>query len=1303
VTLASEGAPSSDTDVSSEPDSYSDATSAGDSENSSTTEEDATQQESASAATGTGADASASADTANTATDTTATNATEASPTDSAGLAPLTLETDGDIAPAATTESFSFQVKTTVAYQSFSIPTSGLLNGTPPLNTLLPPTDFSKSYNWNIDWGDDTSETKMGTSGIALPNAAGIPHTYASAGTHTITITPADAEPEAWLGAFGFYNNTTAGTANVVANKMKVTAVLSGFTPLMTRTQAQIDGINATTPPTYEWAYTFYNCKALTTTGPGFSLGWDDVVALGDYFGAGLFYSNDSVNTSINDITMDDAFTLPQGNALKTIGNSFAREMFFSCRGGFTMGKAFNFPQSENLTTIGDSFAYRMFTWCDGPAFTMNDVFTFPQSDLLETIGNGFASEMFRRPEAAVYSDAITMGAAFNLPQSKSLTRIGNNFCHQMFSDQPGAALTMNDIFTFPQSNVLETIGTDFGRQMFSPCAGPAFTMGAAFTFPQSEKLTAVGSGFGQQMFYNDDGDAFTMNDVFAFPPALTEVGANFGNAMLSQCNGPAFTMNETFTLPQTLTKIGNSFASGMFSYCTAPAFTMNEVFNLPQNATTIGDSFASGLFGHCSAPSFTMNEVFNLPQGENLEKVGNNFAQDLFSTCSTPAFTMNEVFTLPQGENLKEVGTYFGYRMFQSCSGTAFTMNDAFALPQSAALTAIGTNFAQSMFGGCAGSAFQVNDVFVFRTASSTGAYTSTFAGVIEPQKRTATSIIGSVSEPGAAVGTFTGATGFLDRAFLATNWGGDGLTSNATVTFHNSGFAAVSFPQGSDPWTSMEVPAAQGYAVPLPGVEFPANYAISSWFTDPECTQPWNLMSTVSAATLDLYPKVYALTTDHASLYDFGSLREDAARPSAHAFTVANTGMGTLTNVKATLVGADVDAFEIASPAVGTGGSALLGTGGIISSGSTGNTAAVNVMPAEDLLPRSEPYSAVLVVEASRGISLSFSLSLTVYPADRTVPDQTVSLIQHAGDDRFDTAVRASQKAYPDPTAVDSVIVSFSHNFPDALAASYLAGVVDAPILLTTATALHTTTLAELYRLSPTTIYITGGEVAIEEGVEQALRGLSFKPAVKRLGGDTRIQTAVALADEATSRGEAPRSAFVVCAGNYPDALSVGSLAASLHIPVLLTEQDALSEEAGSFLEDNAIKDVIIVGGSSVVSNSVVAGLHGLASKPSVSRWFGTDRYATAKDVVDEATARWNLAPSSIGIASGEDFPDALVGGAAMGNRGGLLVISPSKTLSDAAQSVIAANRTTLQEVELFGGNAVIDLSEPVLALFP
>jgi uncharacterized repeat protein (TIGR02543 family) len=310
-------------------------------------------------------------------------------------------------------------------------------------------------------------------------------------------------------------------------------------------------------------------------------------------------------------------------------------------------------------------------------------------------------------------------------------------------------------------------------------------------------------------------------------------------------------------------------------------------------------------------------------------------------------------------------------------------------------------------------------------------------------------------------------------------------------------------------------------------------------------------------------------------------------------------------------------------------------------------------------------------------------------------------VSITQHAGANRFETATKASQKAYPDPSAVDAVILSFADNFTDALAAAYLSGVVDAPILLSSTAALHPTTVAELNRLAPKTIYITGSTAVIGQGVEQTLAGLSFKPVIKRLGGTTRIQTAVDIATEAKTIEGTPRVAFVVYAGNYPDALSVGSLSAGLHIPILLTEKDTLSQEVRKFLEDNAVGDIIVIGGTPVVSDAVITQLKGLSSKPTVSRWSGTDRYATAKDVIDKATVKWGLRPTVIGIASGDNFPDALVGGASIGNKGGVLVISSPDKLSAATQTLITAHRDRLVDIEIFGSTAAIRVKEKVQTL--
>jgi uncharacterized repeat protein (TIGR02543 family) len=309
--------------------------------------------------------------------------------------------------------------------------------------------------------------------------------------------------------------------------------------------------------------------------------------------------------------------------------------------------------------------------------------------------------------------------------------------------------------------------------------------------------------------------------------------------------------------------------------------------------------------------------------------------------------------------------------------------------------------------------------------------------------------------------------------------------------------------------------------------------------------------------------------------------------------------------------------------------------------------------------------------------------------------------AVTQYEGGDRQDTAARASAKAYPDPSRVDSVILAYSYDFPDALAASYLAGALGAPILLCDTNKIPAGTVAELNRLRPATIYIVGGIGVISEGVESALISQSLAPAVIRLGGAGREETAYRIASEAKSRGTAPVTAFVVDAGNFPDALSAGSLSAGQGVPILLTATGTLDGWTRQFLEESGIADIIVVGGTGSVSEEVAAQLGALPSGPTVTRWAGPDRYATSKAVLDGAIAKWGLNPTLVGLASGADFPDALVGGAAVGSRGGLLAITDPDALSVAATETISTYKDSLADVEIFGGPGTIRVADEVQKL--
>jgi hypothetical protein len=426
-------------------------------------------------------------------------------------------------------EFFTFAVRTTGSNESFAIPTSSSLNMV----------STAKSYDWTINWGDNNTEIKTGSSSS---DSDGISHTYATAGDHQITITP-NGSINAWLGAFGFASSGGSG-ANIQTNRDKVISVDSEITPLMTRTQAQIDG---NTAPIYEWQYTFYYCQ-----NPAFKMGnnfkfsteWNAITTVGEFFAAYMFYYCNGAA-----FTMNAAFNMPQG--ITTVGDYFAENMFGYCNGNaFTMGAAFNMPQG--ITIAGDHFAYQMFYYCNGDAFTMGAAFNMPQS--ITTVGNSFARSMFNICSGANF----TMNTGFNLPPGITTDpmSVNTNFCQSMFAGCGGAAFTMNNTFNMPQGITLA--GGYFAQNMFAGCLGAAFKMGNAFNLPQD--ITMADAYFCQFMFADCAGASFTMNAGFNLPQGVTAVSSDFASSMFINCKGTGFVVNSTIKFPTIATQGANTF-----------------------------------------------------------------------------------------------------------------------------------------------------------------------------------------------------------------------------------------------------------------------------------------------------------------------------------------------------------------------------------------------------------------------------------------------------------------------------------------------------------------------------------------------------------------------------------------------------------------------------------------------------------------------------------------------------------------------------------------------------------------------
>jgi putative cell wall-binding protein len=266
--------------------------------------------------------------------------------------------------------------------------------------------------------------------------------------------------------------------------------------------------------------------------------------------------------------------------------------------------------------------------------------------------------------------------------------------------------------------------------------------------------------------------------------------------------------------------------------------------------------------------------------------------------------------------------------------------------------------------------------------------------------------------------------------------------------------------------------------------------------------------------------------------------------------------------------------------------------------------------------------------------------------------------------GPDRYATAVEISKAYYPDGPVNGwngnnwtsyTVVLCTGQNFPDALAATPWAAQMGAPLLLTRGTSIPQVVLDEIDRLKPWRVVIVGGTGVVSQGVEAALA--AKVKTVERVAGADRYETSVKIAhkyiNELGFHGIAWDGGVVIARGDtFPDALAIGPAAAGMHRPIFLTRPTQFSPYVSNWLWQRQINEVIIVGGTTAVGESVKADLDKVldawSSPPSV-RWYGSNRYSTAAQIARNGYYRRALDFDVIGIATGENFPDALGGGAA------------------------------------------------------
>ncbi|MEZ0106246.1 putative cell wall-binding protein [Catenulispora sp. EB89] len=159
---------------------------------------------------------------------------------------------------------------------------------------------------------------------------------------------------------------------------------------------------------------------------------------------------------------------------------------------------------------------------------------------------------------------------------------------------------------------------------------------------------------------------------------------------------------------------------------------------------------------------------------------------------------------------------------------------------------------------------------------------------------------------------------------------------------------------------------------------------------------------------------------------------------------------------------------------------------------------------------------------------------------------------------------------------------------------------------------------------------------------------------PTADRVAGADRFGTAINASRLQFADHSAP-VAVLSRSDTYADALAGSALAAEKHGPLLLTPTDSLDASTAAELHRALAPGatVYLLGGPKALSPAVEQALHnqGFTTK----RLQGPDRYQTSVAIAEEITPD----PSTILLATGNNYPDALAAGATAGARTGAVVL--------------------------------------------
>ncbi len=319
---------------------------------------------------------------------------------------------------------------------------------------------------------------------------------------------------------------------------------------------------------------------------------------------------------------------------------------------------------------------------------------------------------------------------------------------------------------------------------------------------------------------------------------------------------------------------------------------------------------------------------------------------------------------------------------------------------------------------------------------------------------------------------------------------------------------------------------------------------------------------------------------------------------------------------------------------------------------------------------------------------------------------------LVQRVADDnRYSTAAAITRRAWDlngskNWSDSDDIIIASGEDraAADPLAAAGLCWLYEGPLLLVNSRYVPSEAKQIVNEIraarypNAVTIHVVGGTTSIPQARLNELAGDTVQGPLtfdRIASSGSRYDLAAAIALRMKSKAFSESKQFpaetLVANGADPDkffdALALSTISAWRGSPILLVSVDSLPPATKSAIQSLNPSRVIVGGGPNTVSGDVLGKIDALV--PTVERWWGANRYATAIDIADEAAAEsptpW-LGYITIGTAA--KIPDALTGGAYLGKYSGMLVLTKGTVVPGDTAAWLEAHDAQNQACYAFGG---------------